>query len=262
MITSQKAKWWLDAALFSIFSVAFFLDLTGLPLHQWVGLFGGLLAAYHLVTHWSWVKAVGARFFGKTSGRARLYYLVDAALLAGFAAILGTGLVISTWLNLGLTNYEVWRVAHVAASILTLGVAVLKIGLHWRWIAATLKGPAVRPAAPLSQPALARPAAGAKLVSRREFVKVMGVVGITSVIAMGTSLSSLQLPQASASTTTTSSSASSSAQTGTASQAAASSSAASTTCVLRCNKGCSYPGRCRRYVDSSGNGRCDLGECA
>jgi hypothetical protein len=31
-----------------------------------------------------------------------------------------------------------------------------------------------------------------------------------------------------------------------------------------CRKGkhCSFPGDCRDYVDSNGNGLCDLGECA
>lgn len=32
-------------------------------------------------------------------------------------------------------------------------------------------------------------------------------------------------------------------------------------CEVRCSNGCAYPGRCRRYVDSNGNGLCDLGEC-
>lgn len=32
-------------------------------------------------------------------------------------------------------------------------------------------------------------------------------------------------------------------------------------CVVQCPKRCSYPGRCRRYVDANGNRRCDLGEC-
>jgi hypothetical protein len=34
------------------------------------------------------------------------------------------------------------------------------------------------------------------------------------------------------------------------------------TCVIRCNRGCSAPGRCRRFTDSNGDNRCDLSECA
>lgn len=34
------------------------------------------------------------------------------------------------------------------------------------------------------------------------------------------------------------------------------------TCIVRCTKGCSYPGSCRRYIDENMNGLCDLGECS
>jgi hypothetical protein len=43
--------------------------------------------------------------------------------------------------------------------------------------------------------------------------------------------------------------------------ARASTSAAPSSCAVRCNKRCSYPGQCRRYVDANKNKRCDLGEC-
>ena len=36
---------------------------------------------------------------------------------------------------------------------------------------------------------------------------------------------------------------------------------AAASCTIRCGRRCSYPGHCRRYTDSNGNGRCDLGEC-
>jgi hypothetical protein len=36
---------------------------------------------------------------------------------------------------------------------------------------------------------------------------------------------------------------------------------AKTACTVRCNKRCAYPGRCRRYVDTNNNKKCDLGEC-
>ncbi|HQP08880.1 MAG TPA: hypothetical protein PLY85_07660, partial [Anaerolineaceae bacterium] len=32
-------------------------------------------------------------------------------------------------------------------------------------------------------------------------------------------------------------------------------------CVVRCPRGCSFPGRCHKYTDSNNNQKCDLGEC-
>jgi hypothetical protein len=62
-------------------------------MYQWIGVFGGLLATYHLSLHWDWVTAVTKRFFAKTSVRTRIYYLLDATILTGFYLIVMTGQV-------------------------------------------------------------------------------------------------------------------------------------------------------------------------
>ena len=67
-----KTNWLIDAVLFGGFLLAQWLDLTGLPVHQWLGLGVAMLAGYHLAAHWSWVKAVTERFFGRTSRQARI----------------------------------------------------------------------------------------------------------------------------------------------------------------------------------------------
>jgi hypothetical protein len=256
MNTGQKTKWWVDAALFSGFIIAFFLDLTGTGLHQWIGIAGVALAAYHLVTHWSWVRAVSQRFFGRTSGRARLYYLIDAAIFVGFAAIVSTGLVISTWLSLSLTNYAAWLAVHIASSITTLLLVLLKLGLHWRWIAIATRNSLSQPAVAQRRPIPVQQSVGVKRVSRREFMEVMGVTGVASLFALTGATSGLKNLQSAAETA--------SAQTVTSSSTLNSTSANSSTssaCVVRCNRGCSYPGHCGRYTDANNNNRCDFGEC-
>lgn len=279
MKTNQIKKGLVDAALFAGFILTFFLDLTGLDLHQWIGTACGLLAAYHLITHRGWIKAVGERFFGNTSAISRLYYLIDAALLGGFFTILGTGFVISSWLALSLTNYEAWHAVHVTASVITLLVLMLKIGVHWRWIVTTARKLTTRPSAPQAVP---QPVV--QMDSRREFMKVMGVTGAAAAIALGSAIHSLQEASAQAAQTgsealaqanTASSSApvvSTAASTATAAPTAQTAATATSVptaqvaantaaCSVRCNRKCSYPGHCRRYTDSNGNGRCDLGEC-
>ena len=56
----QKHNWLLDATLFGGFLAALWLDLTGVAVHQWLGVAVGLIAGYHLWKHWSWVKAVAS----------------------------------------------------------------------------------------------------------------------------------------------------------------------------------------------------------
>src|SRR5512139_1289238 len=109
----QKQHWLIDAALFGGFLLSFWLELTGVALHQWLGVAIGVGVGYHLFTHWTWVKSVTARFFKQTSHQARLYYVIDATVLIGLAAIIVTGLVISTWLDLALANYPAWKTIHL-----------------------------------------------------------------------------------------------------------------------------------------------------
>jgi hypothetical protein len=250
-----KTNWLIDAVLFGGFLLAQLLDLTGLPVHQWLGLGVAALAGYHLAAHWSWVKAVTQRLFGRTSRQARTFYAVDAGLAVGFAAILVTGLVISTWLDLALASYAAWRTVHVVASVATLGLVVAKIGLHWRWIVGVARRSILPVPALTGQAGGARPVPVAAQVNRRDFVRLMAGVGAIAVLAGANALSGAAGNQAEASPA---------AQTPVSTQVQTVASTAvtsSASCTVRCNKGCSYPGHCRRYVDTNNNGRCDLGEC-
>lgn len=281
-----KTNWIVDAILFSAFLIAFVLDLTGLPIHQWLGVGVGALAAYHLWAHRDWVEAVSGRFFGRTSAQARLYYLIDAALFLGLALIVLSGLVISTWFALPLENYAAWKELHVLGSYLTLAVIVLKIGLHWRWVVAVGRKFTASPLPPAREERAPRPAAALASPGRREFLKLMGVVGAAAALAAIGSLDALvegvttqdsanpdsanqdSANQDSANQDSASQDAANLETSGTSAtssgsyRSASGSGQSSTACTVQCNRRCSFPGHCRRYVDSNGNGRCDLGECA
>ncbi len=249
-----QVNWIIAAILFGGFLATFFLDLTGLELHQWLGLGVGLLATYHLLAHWGWVEAVTRRFLGRTSPEARRFYIVDAGLALGFTAILITGLVISTWLNLSLADYAAWWDIHVEASIFTAVLLAVKLALHWKWILHTARR--FVPAPP-AVPVPARVRGPASTLTRREFVRLMTVVGAATAVAVYQGVGALREGQvvAEAANGQTVPVSSSSAST------SSSRSGATTACTVRCTRGCSYPGHCRRYSDTNGNGRCDQGEC-
>lgn len=263
MKTQQKTKWWIDVVLFGGFLVAFFLDLTGVGLHQWIGVFGAALAGYHLIVHWNWVKAVSKRFFGQTSGQARAYYLIDAAILFGFTLITLTGLVISTWLDLTLASYDAWRVIHITASITTLLFVVLKLAVHWRWIVTAARSALAKPVsvpvrpAPAPQVVAVQQTAAGRTMGRREFLSVLGVSSAAGVFALSSAAQALKTADRTQTIAYAQTSSNSTASSGTTSDY----SATSNTCTVRCNRGCSYPGHCRRYQDSNNNNLCDFGEC-
>lgn len=252
----------LDAVLLAGFLVAFFLDLTGVEGHQWLGVAVAAFSVYHLILHWNWVKGVTQKLFGQVSTQARAYYLLDAILLVGLGLISLTGLVISTWLGFELADYAVWLDFHIIISIATLLALVVKIALHWKWIVATSRRifgrrESITPAGRVLQPALARAE-----VSRREFLSLMGVVGAASALAAANGMSGLTSAQAGAPIEQKLAGAAQTANSVSSSPSSASSGNATTSaCRVRCNKRCSYPGHCRRYVDSNANKKCDLGEC-
>ena len=255
---SHQLNWIVDAGLFTGFWLASLMNLTGLAVHEWLGLAVGILSGYHLLAHWAWVKSVTQRWSGRTSAQARRFFIIDAGLLAGFSLTLQTGLVISTWLDLTLANYAAWYTIHVMASLITLGLLVIKIGLHWRWVykvGQRIFGANSRLVKRQLNPQTVTAIANKE---RRDFLKLMGVVSIAALIA---AYSALERDE---STPNTGSSQGNSNQRS--SQSASipdtyGSSNSSRLGSICCNKGCSYPGHCRRYVDSNSNGRCDLGEC-
>jgi hypothetical protein len=132
-INRSQTNWIIDVALFVGFIIACWLDLTGIDMHQWLGLAVGVMGNFHLLSHRSWVKSATLGFFKKLSSPARAFYLLDLGLLLGLGSILFSGLVISTWFGQP-SNSPIWKQAHVVASVITLLLIVLKIGLHWRWV--------------------------------------------------------------------------------------------------------------------------------
>ena len=249
----QKRNWIIDAVLFDGFLVALWLDLTGLAVHQWLGIAVGALAGYHLVAHWTWVEAVTSRLFGRANRQSRQFYAVDAGLAGGFAIIAVTGLVISTWFDLGLASHATWRNVHVLASVVTLALIVTKIGLHWRWIISTARRRIFPPPASLRKTEPEQSAPAAAQIGRRDFVRLMAGVGAVALLAGVNALDGSDDDQSVASA----------AQVSGGTQALTDTSTTSTSgaCTIRCGKRCSYPGHCRKYTDSNNNGRCDLGEC-
>lgn len=302
---NQKSYWIVDAVLFTGLICAFFMDETGLPFHQWLGIAVGVLSNYHLLTHWRWVKATSKKFFSNTNTRSRVCLVIDALLGIGMTTVVATGLVISTWLNLNLANYLVWKTGHIVSSVITLLVTLIKIGIHWKWIVKTAQRFSNKSTTISPQLAGAcSPVTTGSPVGRREFIKMMGVVSLATVLASLKAFDELEGHTKVASTNEISQSASlksdsaptenSYAETATrqptseaheeptmsqptstvseevvmetatpesSSITASANNENPYTCQPQCPKSCSYPGNCRRYTDSNGNGRCDFGEC-
>ena len=130
-VEKKKVNWFVNVALMLGFPLAFAVDWTGLPLHQWFGVLVAMIAAVHLILHWSWCRKVTARLAEALPGKTRACWFLDVGLLAGFIVMLVTGLVISTWFTKVPVRYDLWRDCHIAASYASLGLAAIKMAMKF-----------------------------------------------------------------------------------------------------------------------------------
>lgn len=290
----QNLKWALNGVLYIGFLLLFYLDLTGLPVHQWLGVGVGACCLLHLLQHGAWVKTTLSKF-AQMPGRTQINFMVDTAIALGIGAILISGLIMSTWFNLPLNNYATWSVLHTAFAVETLIALLVKLVLHWKMIGLQIRrlfsirqpSPKAIPARPLPQVLATASTSSGKTVSRRDFLALLGAFTLVSTLAIthvakgdvesttqaNTTDVSDQTAAAADPTATSAPTEQATAQiaeaqpTATAVQPTATTQPTvvqavnNTSCTVRCRNGCSFPGRCRRYTDSNGNNKCDLGEC-
>ncbi len=132
----------LDAALVVGFLVALRPFLTGIAVHEWLGLAVGAGVAAHAALHRRWLAGVTRRLRGRCPMRTRLYWVLDTALGLGFVAILISGVAISRVTLPGLaasaSDAFAWVVAHRIVSYATLGLLGAKLALHGRSLAHTM----------------------------------------------------------------------------------------------------------------------------
>jgi hypothetical protein len=135
---SSKSNLVLDIAVAAAFLTLCSPRLTGLPVHEWLGISFGVVTIVHLLFHWNWIAHVTRRLLPAPPRGARLNYLVDAWLFISFTAVILSGVLISKsflpFLGLAASPIRAWREIHeIAADACMVGLGV-HLGLHWRWI--------------------------------------------------------------------------------------------------------------------------------
>ena len=168
-------------ALLGTFLLTYFMDLTGLELHQYLGVAAALIAVIHLITHWNWVRSVTVRLFSKISPRPKLYYALDLSLFLSIVAITITGVLISTWLEIAPGLYPLILSIHIFVSIAALAVLVIKLGLHWKFFVKKIKSV---PKSPAAEKGEILPGPRQKDLSRREALLTIGSISLVGSLGL------------------------------------------------------------------------------
>ncbi len=130
----------LDTSMLAFFAVLMSWRMTGLVLHEWIGLVLIAMIVVHLLVHWGWVETrVGAlvkrhRRFGAL--------LLNAALFVAMGAALVSGLVISKVIfpnALSGSAYLTWHSLHEDASNFSMLLVALHAAYNWDRIKGSLR---------------------------------------------------------------------------------------------------------------------------
>jgi hypothetical protein len=132
----------VDVGIGITFLVAANPPLTGLAIHEWLGLAFAATLVAHLVLHWEWLATATRSVCVRRGGGKRLNYVVDACLFVALTAATLSGLLISRHvmaaLGLPLPAGRAWRGIHSFAANASIAALGVHLGLHWNWLALNL----------------------------------------------------------------------------------------------------------------------------
>lgn len=136
--TETMKNFWVDIALFLMFIVDMNTHLTGIPVHEWLGIvFGGALV-YHMLLHWQWISNATRKVFTKLPTIQRIRYLVDLLLFAVMVIVVASGIWISRdalpAMGLTIGGSRFWSGLHHVTSEMVIPLVGVHLALSWPWI--------------------------------------------------------------------------------------------------------------------------------
>jgi hypothetical protein len=123
--------------------------LTGIPIHEWLGLAAVIPLLVHLLINWQWIVATTRRFFGKLPGQTRINYILNGLLFIlmtaeGFSGVMISKVVLPS-VGLSASNAYIYRYLHSLLADSLLIVFGLHLAMNWKWVLGILKKNVIDP---------------------------------------------------------------------------------------------------------------------
>lgn len=129
----------VDVFVFALFVVVINVQLTGLAIHEWLGIGIAVTLIVHILQHAQWVITTTRRLMSATSLQNRINYLLVVGLFVGFVSIIASGLLISEvalpWIGITPIGGSFWLWLHLASVGWVIWLTAIHIAVNWRWIA-------------------------------------------------------------------------------------------------------------------------------
>jgi uncharacterized protein DUF4405 len=133
----------IDVALLAALLLLFSPRLTGLSVHEWLGIALGLPLLVHLVLSWVWIRAASARFVTRASTRARTNYALNWILFILVTIEVTSGVAISQvalpFIGVPTINDRAWRALHNQTLNWTMLLLGVHVAMNWKPLAAGVR---------------------------------------------------------------------------------------------------------------------------
>lgn len=135
-----RLTFWLDVTLLVSICALQTVPLTGLVIHEWLGLAMVCMVLAHLLLAWSWIASQSRRFLTLQSIRARVNYLLNLSLFAAVTAVIFSGILISQRAIPTLTGTKSapdmdwrWDTLHNQFSEAAVMLVGFHLAINWEW---------------------------------------------------------------------------------------------------------------------------------
>ncbi|SRR6266481_1316240 len=129
----------LDALLLLLALFLMSPRLTGLPVHEWVGIVFLLPLLVHLLLSWRWIVTALRRVLRPVRRRDAVNLALNTILFVATTVVIVSGLVISQvalpWMGVGTIDDRAWRTTHNNWTDVMWWIVCAHIAMNWQWIA-------------------------------------------------------------------------------------------------------------------------------
>jgi len=141
-----KFTLWLDVTLLVSVCAMQNVAVTGLVLHEWIGLAMIAMVFTHLLLAWGWIATQSLRLFAVQSARERINYALNLCLFACVTAVIFSGVLISQKAIPTLLGTQAapgmdwhWDSLHHQFSQNLLVLSGLHLAINWDWALAAVQ---------------------------------------------------------------------------------------------------------------------------
>lgn len=131
----------LDSSMLAFFAVLMSWRLTGVVLHEWIGMALIAMILVHLLVHWGWVEARVAAML-RPAPRRFGALLLNTAVFAAMGTTIISGLVVSKVVlpnHLSAASYLHWHGVHESAATFTVLLLGLHLAFNWDRITGSIR---------------------------------------------------------------------------------------------------------------------------